>query len=347
MFTPLSFSSWVGVTAERRQPEDAEESKEQTSAGQSTGEPEQLLQHAKGLGSYLLKVAASATKTLSTSVQETAQTVKKSISAHQLDNLIDKTILGDFRKEQEKFMNEQKSKKTEADVAAPWEGFTNEDVIKQQILTLSLDRRSFLRDPPAGVNFNFNFDHMAPVAKVMLQQDERLNQMRFELVPKLVKEEAFWRNYFYRVSLIKQSAELSSLALHSATVARTGTNDYKTGTCKTDETVASSSAITVKNSVQRLEVSGIEDVSFSPPGPEFVSDAFSTLALDAEDLQKGMEQLGMSGTVNNNNLTDDSDLPEWEKELQKELQGFEVDDDQVNASDAWEKEIEALLQENM
>lgn len=27
-----------------------------------------------------------------------------------------------------------------------------------------------------------------------------------------VKEEAFWRNYFYRVSLIKQSAQLTALA---------------------------------------------------------------------------------------------------------------------------------------
>lgn len=32
-----------------------------------------------------------------------------------------------------------------------------------------------------------------------------------------VKEEVFWRNYFYRVSLIKQSAQLTALvAKHSA-----------------------------------------------------------------------------------------------------------------------------------
>lgn len=29
---------------------------------------------------------------------------------------------------------------------------------------------------------------------------------------KRVKEEVFWRNYFYRVSLIKQSAQLTALA---------------------------------------------------------------------------------------------------------------------------------------
>jgi hypothetical protein len=35
---------------------------------------------------------------------------------------------------------------------------------------------------------------------------------RYELVPKTVKEEEFWRNYFYRVNLIKQSFELKSMA---------------------------------------------------------------------------------------------------------------------------------------
>lgn len=46
------------------------------------------------------------------------------------------------------------------------------------------DRRNFLRDPPAGVQFHFDFDQMYPVALVMLQEDELLNRMRFDLVPK-------------------------------------------------------------------------------------------------------------------------------------------------------------------
>ena len=36
-----------------------------------------------------------------------------------------------------------------------------------------------------------------------------------------VKEEVFWRNYFYRVSLIKQSAQLTSLAQQSGDEAET------------------------------------------------------------------------------------------------------------------------------
>jgi hypothetical protein len=34
-----------------------------------------------------------------------------------------------------------------------------------------------------------------------------ITDMRFQLVPKVTKEVDFWRNYFYRISLIKQSAE--------------------------------------------------------------------------------------------------------------------------------------------
>jgi hypothetical protein len=36
--------------------------------------------------------------------------------------------------------------------------------------------------------------------------------MRFQLVPKEMTEDHFWRNYFYRVYLMKQTCEVSSLA---------------------------------------------------------------------------------------------------------------------------------------
>lgn len=37
-----------------------------------------------------------------------------------------------------------------------------------------------------------------------------------------VKEEVFWKNYFYRVSLIKQSAQLTALAAQQAAERRDG-----------------------------------------------------------------------------------------------------------------------------
>ncbi|CAF1561083.1 unnamed protein product, partial [Adineta steineri] len=51
-----------------------------------------------------------------------------------------------------------------------------------------------------------------PIALATLDVDENLKQMRFDLVPKQINEESFWRNYFYRVSLVKNSAQLTALA---------------------------------------------------------------------------------------------------------------------------------------
>ena len=45
------------------------------------------------------------------------------------------------------------------------------------------------------------------MALALLEVDSSLKEMRFQLVPKVSKEEDFWRNYFYRVSLLKQNAE--------------------------------------------------------------------------------------------------------------------------------------------
>lgn len=45
-------------------------------------------------------------------------------------------------------------------------------------------------------------------------EDSALEKMRFELVPKIITEENFWRNYFYRVSLICQAGDLGTLGMH-------------------------------------------------------------------------------------------------------------------------------------
>ena len=48
------------------------------------------------------------------------------------------TILGDFAKEQEKFVTEKKEKKRTAEAGvAPWVGYNEEESMKSQILALS------------------------------------------------------------------------------------------------------------------------------------------------------------------------------------------------------------------
>lgn len=48
-----------------------------------------------------------------------------------------------------------------------------------------------------------------------MADDKQLESMRFELVPKIITEEQFWRNYFYRVSLICQASDLGTLGQES------------------------------------------------------------------------------------------------------------------------------------
>ncbi|GIY50311.1 synapse-associated protein 1 [Caerostris extrusa] len=91
----------------------------------------------------------------------------------------------------------------------PWAGTEDEEYVKEQILSLSADKRNFLRNPPTGVMFDFSFDSMYPVAEKMLKEDPALEKMRFEIVPKIINEETFWKNYFYRVQLVKNSSKLN------------------------------------------------------------------------------------------------------------------------------------------
>lgn len=67
----------------------------------------------------------------------------------------------------------------------PWKGCENEEEVKEQILSLSQDRRSFVRAPPAGVHFEFDQTTYNPIALALLKEDSNLGPMRYELVPKM------------------------------------------------------------------------------------------------------------------------------------------------------------------
>ncbi|KAK7913186.1 hypothetical protein WMY93_013397 [Mugilogobius chulae] len=147
--------------------------------------------------------------------------------------------------------------------------------------------------------------------------------MRFDLVPKHVKEDVFWRNYFYRVSLIKQSAQLTAWQRNNSNNVRPKTPPV--------------SIIDVKKP-QHEE----EEISTSPGVSEFVSDAFDSAAINHEDLRKGMEQLVLD--KKDETPSPDDDSADWEKELQQELQEYEVVTESDNKDDQWDQEIEEMLQ---
>ncbi|XP_041833323.1 synapse-associated protein 1 [Melanotaenia boesemani] len=306
--------------------------------GESEGNQEQPGQ-SKGFGDYIFSFASNATKKISESVVETAQTIKKTVEEGKIDGIMDKTFLGDFHKEQEKFVQEKKAKKSEAAVP-PWVGYNEEETIQQQILALSADKRNFLRDPPAGVQFHFDMEQMYPLATVMLEEDQLLNRMRFDLVPKHVKEDVFWRNYFYRVSLVKQSAQLTALAAQQQQ--KDGGDSEDSGS---PEHVVLTDKVRPKTppvSMQKPPHEEEEEISTSPGVSEFVSDAFDSTAINHEDLRKEMEQLVLD--KKDSTPSPDNEPADWEKELQQELQEYEVVTELDNKDDQWDQEIEKMLQ---
>uniref|UniRef100_A0A8C6S754 Synapse-associated protein 1 n=1 Tax=Neogobius melanostomus TaxID=47308 RepID=A0A8C6S754_9GOBI len=333
-----SLGSWLGFenptptkTADAKENEnESEEEKEKVVEAQNEVNKQQPAEDGEGQteeDSFIFSFASTATKKISDSMVETANTIKKSVEE---GKIIDKTFLGDFQKEQESLSRKIRSS------SSPWVGYNEEETIQQQILALSADKRNFLRDPPAGVQFHFDMDQMYPLAAVMLEEDQLLNRMRFDLVPKSVKEDVFWRNYFYRVSLIKQSAQLTALAAQQQQQHQEG-----------EELFMFQLADNVRPKTPPVSISDMkkpqhedEEISTSPGVSEFVSDAFDSAAINSEDLRKGMEQLVLD-------KKDDTPSPDdWEKELQQELQEYEVVTESDNKDDQWDQEIEQMLQED-
>eukprot|EP00092_Neocalanus_flemingeri_P106565 GFUD01136736.1.p1 GENE.GFUD01136736.1~~GFUD01136736.1.p1 ORF type:complete len:506 (+),score=198.93 GFUD01136736.1:188-1705(+) len=227
------------------------------------------------------------------------------------DTVYKAPMLAEFNQEQEEFI---KSKGEREMPTAPWSGYQNEDELKDKILALSEDKRNFLRAPPTGVNFDFEYSAVASHALVLLDADPRLQKMRYELVPKKVKEDEFWRNYFYRVGLVKQSFELSN-----------------------------SMSTDVKKEKQNKSVpKPVDDDSDNPPtsadqDDEFVSDLHQASSKDLAEADEAMKKLGLS-----------KNDAEWEAELEGELNEYEMVGDEDGAENPdnpeWENQIQEMLE---
>lgn len=95
-----------------------------------------------------------------------------------------KSIIGDFTKENEKFVTDKKNQQRREEAAVPpWVGYNEEDKLKEQIMELSQDSRNFLRTPPDGVDFLFDYNTIYPIAMATMEDDPNLKTMRFKLVP--------------------------------------------------------------------------------------------------------------------------------------------------------------------
>jgi len=212
-------------------------------------------------------------------------------------------LLADFNQQQQNFIKEKGEKEVPS---APWSGYQNENELKEKILALSLDQRNFLRAPPSGVEFDMENTAVAMHALVLLKEDERLEKVRYALVPKQIKEEDFWKNYFYRVGLIKQSFELSTMDIP-----------------RQDK----SADVAVKKEDDEVEVPAAE----GHQDDEFVSDSHQVSTKDLAEADEAMKKLGL-----------DKEDAEWEAELEGELEYEVVEGDADNPE--WEHQIQEMLE---
>ncbi|XP_065838171.1 synapse-associated protein 1-like [Oscarella lobularis] len=271
-------------------------------------------------------------------------TVEKVTTA--VSDTIDSSLLGDLNREQKKFVRQRRSRRADASVP-PWVGYNEEEAMKSQILALSSDKRNFLRNPPQGALFHFDFNSSFPIASATLAEDPNLRKMRFELVPKKVTEETFWRNYFYRVSLIKQSTQLTSLTDETEKQRLEEANEEKLQREELKGAATQKPSTDVHEQQSQIDVD--EEVAGSP-ADEFISDGLTHQ--EGELSQAELGQLGVERTPDAEPVA--LEEADWEKDLQQELAKFGVKDDEEDAGDddddgqrddgAWEAEIEQMLE---
>ncbi|XP_050452066.1 synapse-associated protein of 47 kDa isoform X2 [Cataglyphis hispanica] len=290
---------------------------------------------AKSLGGFLYSAVNKAGKT----VVEASVKIKKTVEENRL--------IAELNKEQEAFIaSKQAGEKGEA--VAPWVGAPNEDALREECLSLSTDRRNFVRAPPPGVEFAWDFEAVQPMAQATLALDPNLEAMRFELVPKVISEENFWRNYFYRVSLLRQGYELNAMASSQQEAESNSNQTLASTTDSIDHTQVQMT--TGQTTTPGATTTGSNSTLADSPGHEFVSDTMRVSDTDLEEVREGMRKLGMQPPKEE----------DWERELEAELKDYEVvtgggggheksndssiatKDVTVNDND-WEKHIDELL----
>jgi len=227
-------------------------------------------------------------------------------------------LLSDFNQEQENFI---KAKGDKDIPTAPWSGYQKEEQLKEKILALSLDQRNFLRAPPSGVEFDMESAAVSTHALVLLKEDPRLEKIRYQLVPKQIKEETFWKNYFYRVGVIQQSFELSSLP--TSTVNKEAVASRAKQDAKKDALAGAGED----------DLEGTENNGSAEPDEEFVSDSHQVSSKDLAEADEAMKKLG---------LAKDKEDADWEAELEGELE-YEMVQGEAQDNPEWEEQIQELL----
>jgi len=117
-----------------------------------------------------------------------------------------------------------------------------------------------------------------------LKGDPQLQKIRFYLVPQFIKEPIFWRNYFYRVSIIKEAHGL----LNNKTI-NSNTNSNTTEDTTITNTHASSN-ITTNSSNHNNDFTLSPDSSGSNTGTHFRNEIGSLSNVTVQHQHKEQEE---------------------------------------------------------
>lgn len=157
---------------------------------------QKTVEGAKNIGIFLFSMGVKAGQTVSQTANKVKQVVENT------------NLMADFTKEQQEFLREHGSSIQAGEL--PWQIYQDEEKrneMREQILSLSQDKRNFVRSPPDNANFEFDAKQCYPIALSLLKEDPSLSKLRYELVPKLVNEDTFWKNYFFRIHMLKKMSD--------------------------------------------------------------------------------------------------------------------------------------------
>ena len=85
-------------------------------------------------------------------------------------------------------------------VALPWEGLHVEQAkqLTREAYGLSADTDNLLATKEElEYEYTFTMDRFVVLAQILLKLDKNLKDIRHSLVPDMIEEDDFWRNYFY------------------------------------------------------------------------------------------------------------------------------------------------------
>ncbi|PRP74912.1 synapse-associated protein 1-like [Planoprotostelium fungivorum] len=152
-----------------------------------------------GFSTYVTKSVKEAATTAAAKIKTAVEEEQKTFTSFLKET--------DDSQERERQRKEKVSK-----LRVPWDRIPIDDPttraeVEHLIQSLTNNNRNFLNAPPDDVNFKFNFDLEENIllAKMCLDADKSLAGVRFKLVPSHISEGGFWRNYFYRIWVIKAS----------------------------------------------------------------------------------------------------------------------------------------------